>query len=203
MLLSIVRRLDKELRDLRGVPIAVEYGPVTPARVAELRDVLVLEYDGPDAIGPKRAMGGNPAPRFTVSVGVKVSLHATSRLSGARREEHEERARMLLNKHVLAALDDVLRGGESDADGELVEGSAYSYRFASAGFEPLVDEQGKRVAVGATYVLRLIVDDCATDEIWDVAADPTFALGPDAISSTTKVKGEATEGAGQTACGEG
>jgi hypothetical protein len=200
MLLGIKQRLEEDLRTNRGVPVAVEYGPVSPARVAELRDVVVVEYEGPDAIAPRRGGG-----LYTISTGVKVSLHVTSRKAGARREEHEERARRILARYLLPSLDWVLRGGEHDDDDGLVEGTAYAYRHGPGGFEPLVDENGKRAQVGATYVLRLAIEDCATDETWSEGefADPTFALGPDAISSTTKVKGEGTEGAGQTACGEG
>lgn len=183
MLGAIRAGLEAKLR-ARGVPTRVEYGPVEPARLLELRDVVVVEHDpagdslgGPRSVGPKR----NPRVRFVRAVGVVVRVFAASTKDGARRQEHEDRLHLLLDQ-VQVALDDVLRG-----DGHWV------WRQTRAAFESL--EVGR---TGAEYAMHLEVERSVVDTPWDQSAVPIGTIA--GINSTTKVYGQTGEGAGETSC---
>jgi hypothetical protein len=200
--------LEEELRS-RGVPVRVEYGPVAPSRVAELKDVVVVEYDpAGDTIGAPKALGGNPRRRFNRAVAALVRIHTRNTVTGARRQDHEDRAHRIVDQ-VLVSLDEVLRGGR----GEPLR--RYTWRVDGAAFEPLSAEPGQ-TPVGATYVLRISIDRGVFDAPWSGEAADEFAIGagdygsdfdPDdyevggGISSSTKVHGSTGEGAGETSCG--
>jgi hypothetical protein len=202
MLGKIARRLEATLREERSCPVRVEYGPVTPARLVELRDVVVVEYDrqGGDTVGGPRARGGNPRRRFNRSVACLARIHATSTVAGARAQDHEDRAQALVDQ-VLCALDDVLRGGELDGDGLQVAGTQHAWTAGRGKFEDLADEAGARVLPGATYVLPFTIERGVHDVAFggDSAVEFTFAAG--SIASRTDVYGSTGEGAGETSCG--
>jgi hypothetical protein len=191
--------LEVELR-ARGVPVRVEYGPVDPSRLAELHDVVVVEYDpAGDVIGGAKALGGNPKRRFNREVAALVRVQAHATIAGARRQDHEDRAHRFVDQ-VLVALDDVLRGGRGGTGG--VPLRRYTWRCTGGAFQAVSAEPGQ-VPTGATYVLRISIDRGVFDAPWSDEAAPEFELEAGSISSTTKVHGSIGEGAGETSCGDG
>ncbi len=195
MLGRIARRLETVLRVDRGVPLRVEYGPIEPARVGELRDAIVVQYSGGDSVGGARAIGGNPKRRMTRTIGCELHVYASSTVSGATRRDHEDRAQSIVGQALLA-LDDVLRGGESDADGEYVDGTAYTWRPGAGAFE-----RAQGIASGAHYVLAFTVDETIRDAPFAGTPLEEFTMGAASIASATNVYGSTGEGAGETSCG--
>jgi hypothetical protein len=185
--------LQDELRS-RGVPVVVEYGPVAPGRVAELRDVVSVEHDpAGDTLGGAAALGGNPPRRFTRTVGALVRIHSKASVNGARRQDHEDRAHRLVDQ-VLVSLDNVLRGGRGTPL------RRHTWRMTGGAFESLSAEAGQ-VPTGATYVMRIEIDRGVFDAPWSGDAAPEFAIGEGGIASSTRVYGSTGEGAGETSCG--
>ena len=202
MLGDVRARLEANLR-ARPVPVRVEYGPVDSARVGELRDVVVVEYDrgSSDAISAPRARGGNPRRRFERAVACKATIYVTNTVAGARRQDHEDRAQKVIDQ-VLVALDDVLRGGQLDASGVQIPGTSQAW---AAGPGSFVDLPG--TAVGAAYEVAFVIHRGVFDERGTFGAGsgsgaaPEFVLSAGSIESRTDVFGSTGEGAGETSCG--
>ena len=202
MLGLIHRRLERELREQRGCPVRVVYGPLEPAVLANPGDLIVLQHpDGPsDDVGAPRALGGNPRRRFSRAIACEFHVYAKATVDGATRRDHEDRAQKLVNQ-VLAALDDVLRGGEeeTDEDGEIVhiDGTSYQWSQGRGGF----DRGPGGVANSAHYVQAFTVHEPGTDAPFDGAPLDEFTLAGGSIASRTNVYGSTGEGAGETSCG--
>lgn len=197
MLGDIRARLERTLREERSCPVRVEYGPVSPGRVGELRDVIVLEYDrgNGDSFDAPRARGGNPARRFTRSVGCKATLYATATMAGARRQDHEDRC-FAIGNQLLVALDNVLRGGKVDASGVQVANTQHMWERGKGAF---VEQAGE--STGAVYALPFVIHTGVHDAVFGGDAAPEFTLAAGNVASRTNVYGSNGEGAGETSCG--
>lgn len=195
MLGRIYRRFEQALRTERGVPVRVEYGPIEPARVGELRDVFVVQYADGDDTGAPHAIGGNPKRRFSRAIGCELHVYATATTSGASRRDHEDRAQSLVGQALLA-LDDVLRGGELDDAGEQIPGTSYQWAPGRGSFE-----RTPGASAGAHYVLPFTVHETVRDTPFAGTALDEFTMGATSIASRTNVYGSTGEGAGETSCG--
>lgn len=189
MLGRLRAELQTELRS-RGVPVVVEYGPVTPSRLGEMGDAVVVEYDpAGDAVGAPKAIGGIPRRRFTHTQRCLATVHGKATVPGARRQDHEARA-LKLAQQVLICLDNKLRG------------EGYVWRSTGGRFA-MFAEAGQQPA-GATYEIRFEVDAAVFDREWSDEDPPTVTIGGDGgvgISSTTRASLVATVGDGDVACG--
>ncbi len=192
MLGRITSRLRAELREERGCPVVVEYGPLAPGITGWGRDLIVVQH--PDAGGDETTAPRALGRRFNRALACEVHVYAKASVAGAQRRDHEDRAQRIVGQ-VLVALDDVLRGGESDGDGELIPGTAYAWEQGSGGF----DRGPGGSADGAHYVLPFTIHEAVVDRPFDNSPTPSWEL--DGISSRTDVYGSTGEGAGETSCG--
>lgn len=197
MLGDIRHRLERTLREERFCPVRVEYGPVSPARVGEMRDVVVVEYDrgAGDSFSEPRTKGGNPVRVFTRSVGMKATIYARATMSGARRQDHEDRA-YAIGTQLLVALDQVLRGGKVDDAGVQILNTQHAWAPGRGSFADLPGE-----SAFAVYELPFVVHAGVHAAVFGGDAAPEFTIGADNVASRTNVYGSAGEGAGETSCG--
>jgi hypothetical protein len=199
MLGEIRHRLERTLREERHCPVRVEYGPVSPDRIGEARDVIVVEYDrnAGDTFGPPRTMGKKGVGterRFTRSVGCKATIYARATVAGARRQDHEDRA-FSIGTQLLIALDDVLRGGRVDDAGAQIANTQHAWDRGTGQF---TDQPGE--TTHAVYELPFVIHTGVHDAVFGGDTPPGFTLG-DNVANRTNVYGSNGEGAGETSCG--
>jgi hypothetical protein len=110
MLYEVSRDVGTALR-AKGCPFGVVYRQRLARVVGVLENVVELAPDEqPGTVGPPKAVGGNPARRFTWFVPGSAGVHAVAKVAGARAQDHERQADRAVES-LLVALDDVLRGG--------------------------------------------------------------------------------------------
>lgn len=193
MLYAIARELGDALK-AQGVPFPVVFalGREPTDSIGTARERIVFEQkldQKSDQIVPIVGVHKNARMPFVRQQAATIRIFARSSASGAKSNEHAERAEQVLD-HVLAELNEIVRARRN------------ALACGASGFVSLADEKGASAYSGAIYELDITIDRGVYRTTWagDKRPEATFGPGGVGIRSTTKVSlggGDAPE----TACG--